>query len=338
MLDNLALWQDEALQHIAAADTLPALDAARVAFTGKKSPFADAMKALGTLPPDQRGARGQQLNACKALLTQAIDARAQVLADIALEQTLAQQRADMTLPAYTAPQGSIHPVAQVWYEVASYFAAQGFSQHSGPDIETEENNFDKLNIGATHPARGMHDTFYLQDHSLLRTHTSPVQVRAMQTHGAPLRLIAPGRTYRRDSDATHTPMFHQCEGLVIEPAAHLGHLKHVLMEFFRFFFQDNTLQVLFRTSYFPFTEPSFEVDIVRNGRVLEVAGAGIIHPQVLTNCGLNPQQHGGFAWGMGLDRLAMLKYNINDLRSLFDGDMRRCLHDNLLPTHSLEAL
>ena len=318
------------LARIAAADE-KALEALRIELTGKSSPLAESMRALGALPPAERTARGQALNVFKRTLEKALSDRASALAEAALEARLLAETFDVTLPAAPADYGSLHPVSQVMHEAERYFSALGFARAEGPDIESEANNFDLLNIGPDHPARGMHDTFYLpaeegEPRRLLRTHTSPVQIRAMLQHGAPLRIIAPGRTYRRDSDATHTPMFHQIEGLVIEPGIHIGHLKHTLSAFFRFFFADDRLKTVFRTSYFPFTEPSFEVDIVRDGRVLEVAGAGMVHPNVLQNTGIDPETHQGFAFGMGLDRLAMLKYGIGDLRSLFEGDLRCDIH------------
>ncbi len=330
--------EDELLGEIARAADLAALEAVRVAALGKKGRVSEQLAKLGTLPPEERKSFGQAVNAVKEKVGAALDQRKASLEDAALADRLVTERADITLPVRPGPeaQGRIHPVSQVFDECVEIFADMGFGVAEGPDIETDEMNFGKLNIPTEHPARQEHDTFYFAPKAdgtrlLLRTHTSPVQIRTMQTTKPPIRIIAPGRVYRCDSDQTHTPMFHQIEGLVIDETTHMGHLKWVLGEFCKAFFEVDEVKMRFRASHFPFTEPSAEVDIGaeaigKPGRWLEILGCGMVHPNVLRNCRLDPERYQGFAFGMGLDRLAMLKYGITDLRAFFAADLRWLRH------------
>ena len=326
---------------IAASEHSSALEELRVAILGKNGSLTQALKAMGALSPDERKARGAELNAVKQQVTDAIEARKSALAGAELNARLLTEKIDVTLPARPIPRGSIHPVTQVIEEITAIFADMGFSVALGPDIEDDAHNFDALNIPESHPARQMHDTFYLQGNgdgkTLLRTHTSPVQIRTMQSGKPPFRFIAPGSTYRCDSDLTHTPMFHQVEGFVIDKNIHMGHLKGCLTEFLKAFFELDEVPVRFRPSFFPFTEPSAEVDIgCKRSRDelkigagddwLEILGCGMVHPNVLKNCNLDPNEWQGFAFGMGVERLAMLKYGIPDLRTFFDSDIRWLSH------------
>jgi phenylalanyl-tRNA synthetase alpha chain len=310
------------------------------------------MRRLGALPSGERREAGAQLNALKDEISAAIDARAAILHRAALTERLAGERADVTLPVLTGPPGGadagrIHPISQTIDEVIAIFGEMGFVVAEGPHIETDFHNFTALNIPPEHPARQEHDTFYLPERPdgsrlVLRTHTSPVQIRTMQAQQPPLRIIVPGRTFRCDHDATHSPMFHQVEGLVIDRTSHMGHLKGCLIEFCRAFFDIDDLPVRFRPSYFPFTEPSAEVDIgcSRSGgelRIgagadwLEILGSGMVHPKVLQNCGIDPSEYQGFAFGMGIERVAMLKYGIPDLRTFYDSDLRWLRHYGFVP-------
>jgi phenylalanyl-tRNA synthetase alpha chain len=328
----------DVLAEVTLAADLAALDAVRVAALGKKGRVSELMMTLGSLPADERKAFGQTVNALKSRVTIALDARKVELETAALSARLATERADITLPVRLGlqAQGRIHPVSQVLDEVIEIFASMGFAVAEGPDIETDDNNFSKLNVPADHPARQEHDTFYFAQkpdgsRPLLRTHTSPVQIRTMLNQKPPIRIIAPGRVYRCDSDMTHTPMFHQIEGLVIDETTHMGHLKWTLEAFAKAFFEVDEVKMRFRASHFPFTEPSMEVDIGaeaigKPGQWLEILGCGMVHPNVLTNCGLDPNKYQGFAFGVGLDRLAMLKYGIPDLRQFFAGDVRWLSH------------
>ena len=297
------------------------------------------MAQIARIEPAQRKAYGAAVNAVKTKVSAALDARKAILDAEAVAARLASERADVTLPVRLGPlaEGRIHPVSQVFDEVAEIFADMGFAVAEGPDIESDDLNFTRLNIPADHPARQEHDTFYLSGAAadggrmLLRTHTSPVQIRTMMSQKPPIRIIAPGRVYRCDSDQTHTPMFHQIEGLVIDESTHLGHLKWVLEEFCKAFFEVDDVKMRFRASHFPFTEPSMEVDIDaaaigKPGRWLEILGAGMVHPNVIRNCGLDPEKYQGFAFGMGLDRITMLKYGIPDLRDMFSADLRWMKH------------
>ena len=335
---SLPKLETELLAEIAASADLAGLDAVRVSALGKKGRVSELMATLGSLPPDERKFFGQTVNALKTRVTEALDARKAALEGAALSARLTTERADITLPVRSGPeaQGRIHPVSQVLDEVIEIFASLGFSVAEGPDIETDDNNFTKLNVPADHPARQEHDTFYFAERPdgsrpLLRTHTSPVQIRTMLASKPPIRVIAPGRVYRCDSDQTHTPMFHQIEGLVIDETTHMGHLKWTLEAFAKAFFEVDEVKMRFRASHFPFTEPSMEVDIGaeaigKPGQWLEILGCGMVHPNVLTNCGLDPEKYQGFAFGVGLDRLAMLKYGIPDLRQFFAGDIRWLSH------------
>jgi phenylalanyl-tRNA synthetase alpha chain len=333
---------------IAAAPDLGALEAERVAALGKQGAVTQLLKTLGSMTPEQRQAEGPRIHGLRESVTAAIAARKAALEAEALERRLATETLDMTLPPAPAPQGSVHPVSQVMDELAEIFADLGFAVATGPEIEDDWHNFSALNIPESHPARAMHDTFYFPDRDaegrrmLLRTHTSPVQIRTMQTQKPPIYIIAPGRTYRSDSDATHTPMFHQVEGLVIDRGIHLGHLKWTLETFLKAYFERDDIVLRLRPSYFPFTEPSAEVDIgyrlVKGRRVLggdpnageggwmELLGSGMVHPKVIAACGLDPDEWQGFAFGCGIDRLAMLKYGMDDLRAFFDGDLRWLRH------------
>lgn len=327
----------EALQAIGGAATLETLEAERVRLLGKQGQVTALLKTLGGMSPEQRQSEGPRINGLREAVTTAIAERKAVLESAALEARLAAERIDLSLPAPEQPRGSVHPVSQVMDELAEIFADLGFAVATGPEIEDDWHNFTALNIPETHPARAMHDTFYFPDGKLLRTHTSPVQIRTMQNQKPPIRIIAPGRVYRSDSDATHTPMFHQIEGLVIDRGIHLGHLKWTLETFLKAFFERDDIVLRLRPSYFPFTEPSAEVDVgftwVKGRRVLggsegwmELLGSGMVHPRVLRNCGLDPDEYSGFAFGVGVDRLAMLKYGMDDLRAFFDGDLRWLRH------------
>jgi phenylalanyl-tRNA synthetase alpha chain len=335
---DLTKLESELLAEISGSGDLAALDAVRVSALGKKGRVSELMSKLGSLPSEERKGFGQTVNALKTKVAEALDARKATLETSALDERLKTERADVTLPVRLGPvsEGRIHPVSQVLDEVVEIFADMGFSVAEGPDIETDEMNFDKLNIPAEHPARQDHDTFYFSPKAdgsrlLLRTHTSPVQIRTMVSKKPPIRIIAPGRVYRMDSDQTHTPMFHQVEGLVIDETTHMGHLKWVLQEFCKAFFEVDEVKMRFRASHFPFTEPSMEVDIGaeaigKPGQWLEILGCGMVHPNVLRNCGLDPEKYQGFAFGVGLDRLTMLKYGIPDLRSFFSGDLKWLSH------------
>jgi phenylalanyl-tRNA synthetase alpha chain len=338
MPNDLSKLETELLTEIAGAADLAALDAVRVASLGKKGRVSELMSKLGSLPAEERKAFGAAVNAVKGKVTDALEARKGMLEAAALDERLATERADITLSVRVGPQGEgrIHPVSQVMDELIEIFADMGFSVAEGPDIETDENNFDKLNIPADHPARQDHDTFYFAPGAdgtrmLLRTHTSPVQIRTMMKQKPPIRIIAPGRVYRCDSDQTHTPMFHQIEALVIDETTHMGHLKWTIEEMCKAFFEVDEIKMRFRASHFPFTEPSMEIDIGADaigkpGKWLEIGGCGMVHPNVLRNCGLDPEKHQGFAFGMGIDRMAMLKYAVPDLRAFFSGDLKWLKH------------
>jgi len=335
---NLHALERELLGSIAGAGDLAGLEQVRIAVLGKKGCIAELMQTLGAMAPEERKGFGQAVNEIKARVSEALEARKASLEGDALSQRLASERADVTLPVRLGPvaDGRIHPVSQVYDECVEIFADMGFAVAEGPDIETDDLNFTRLNIPPEHPARQEHDTFYFnpkKDGSrlLLRTHTSPVQIRTMMARKPPIRVIAPGRVYRCDSDQTHTPMFHQIEALVIDETTHMGHLKWVLEEFCKAFFEVDEVKMRFRASHFPFTEPSMEVDvgteaIGRPGEWLEILGCGMVHPNVLRNCGLDPERYQGFAFGMGLDRIAMLKYGIPDLRTFFAADLRWLRH------------
>ena len=337
----MSLEQD-ILQQVASASDEAALEALRVATLGKKGSISEQMKALGAMSPEERKKAGAALNVLKDKVTEAIAARKAVLQEAQLEQRLASEKIDVTLPARAEPRGTVHPVSQVWEEVVQIFGDLGFAVAEGPHIEDDFHNFTALNIPPEHPARQEHDTFYFNEkpdgsRMVLRTHTSPVQIRTMLTQKPPIRIIAPGRTFRNDSDMTHTPMFNQIEGLVIDETTHMGHLKWILAEFCKSFFEVDDVKMRFRASHFPFTEPSMEVDINcswEGGQVkigqgsswLEILGSGMVHPNVIKAGGLDPDKYQGYAFGMGLDRIAMLKYGIPDLRAFFEADLRWLRH------------
>ena len=307
---------------IAAAGTLGELDEVRVRFLGRRGRITAESRAVGTLAPGLRPEAGKRLNDAMRAVRAALDARKAALAEQALRSRLASERIDVSLPGRSRPSGGLHPVTRTLERIAWLFRSIGFEVAEGPELEDEYHNFEALNIPAHHPARAMQDTFYFPDGRLLRTHTSPVQIRVMRSRRPPLRIIAPGRVYRCDSDQTHTPMFHQVEGLMVGEDVSFAHLKGILHDFLRRFFEADDLEVRFRPSYFPFTEPSAEVD-VRGGRGwLEVLGSGMVHPKVLENCGVDSERYTGFAFGMGVERLAMLRYGVDDLRSFFENDLR----------------
>jgi len=348
MTDQSAL-KAETLAAIAAAPNEAALENTRVAALGKKGSISALLATLGKMSPDDRKTAGAAINALRDEVNEALAARRAVLKASALEARLKTEALDVTLPVRPAgvESGRIHPITQVIDEVTAIFADMGFSIAEGPDIETDDYNFTKLNFPPGHPAREMHDTFFFQPDAtgarkLLRTHTSPVQVRTMLTQKPPIRIVCPGRTYRTDFDQTHTPMFHQVEGLVIDKTANLGNLKWVLEEFCKAFFEVPNVNMRFRPSFFPFTSPSVEVDIqcrrsggeIRFGEGedwLEILGCGMVHANVLRSCGIDPGEYQGFAWGMGIDRIAMLKYSLPDLRDLFDADLRWIQHYGFKP-------
>ncbi|MFM7084368.1 MAG: phenylalanine--tRNA ligase subunit alpha [Hyphomicrobium sp.] len=335
---DLALLENELLKEIKDAKNLEELESVRVSSLGKKGKISEAMAILGKLPPEERKSYGALINTLKSRVSEALDQCKTTLEALAIAERISSERADITLPVRLGPetQGRIHPVSHVLDECIEIFSNFGFEIAEGPDIETDDLNFTKLNIPADHPARQEHDTFYFHPKPdgtrlLLRTHTSPVQIRSMQTKKPPIRVIAPGRVYRSDSDQTHTPMFHQIEGLVIDETTHMGHLKWLLEEFTKAFFEVSEVKMRFRASHFPFTEPSMEVDIDtatigKPGQWLEILGCGMVHPKVLNNCQLDPEKYQGFAFGVGLDRLAMLKYGLTDLRAFFSADIQWLRH------------
>lgn len=341
---DIETLQTELMAAIDTAGTLEALEAVRVSALGKQGSVSALLKTMGGMSPEERQTQGPIINGLRESITSALTAKKTELETADLNRRLATERVDMTLPAPDAPRGTIHPVSQVMDELAEIFADMGFAVAEGPEIEDDWHNFTALNIPETHPARAMHDTFYFPDEMardgqkmVLRTHTSPVQIRTMTSQEPPIRIIAPGRVYRSDSDATHTPMFHQIEGLVIDKGIHLGHLKWTLETFLKAYFEREDVVLRLRPSYFPFTEPSVEVDVgysVINGKRviggsegwMEVLGSGMVHRKVIEACGLDPDVWQGFAFGTGVDRLAMLKYGMDDLRAFFDGDNRWLQH------------
>ncbi|WP_395782095.1 phenylalanine--tRNA ligase subunit alpha [Aquidulcibacter sp.] len=347
MTDIDTLSRDLFAQLDAAQDEA-AVELVRVNALGKKGSVSELLKGMGGMSPEERQTFGPLVNGLKQSLSDAIGIKKEALAQAALDARLLAERIDVTLPARPERRGKIHPIMQVFEEVQTIFADMGFSIAEGPDVEDDFHNFTALNFPPKHPARDMHDTFFFEEKEdgsrmLLRTHTSPVQVRTMLTQKPPIRIVAPGRTYRCDSDQTHTPMFHQIEGLVIEDGVHMGHLKGVLMDFMRAFFEIDDVDVRFRPHHFPFTEPSAEMDVRcdRSGGALkigtgtdwlEILGCGMVHPNVLRACGIDPDQYQGFAFGMGIDRLAMLKYGIPDLRDMFAADVRWLKHYGFEPS------
>jgi len=351
---DYAATGQEALSRIAGADDLDTLESLRIEFLGKQGSISGLLKTLGKLDPEERKIEGPKIQGLRESVTEALAARKDALETAALDARLAAETIDLSLPAPASPRGSVHPISQVMDELAEVFADLGFAVATGPEIEDDWHNFTALNMPESHPARAMHDTFYFPDRNdagremLLRTHTSPVQIRSMietakaNPGGAPLRIVAPGRVYRSDSDATHTPMFHQIEGLVIDKGIHLGHLKWTLEAFLKAFFERDDIVLRLRPSYFPFTEPSIEVDVGYSStggrRVvggsgdapghawMEVLGSGMVNRHVVTAGGFDRDEWQGFAFGIGVDRLAMLKYGMDDLRAFFDGDVRWLSH------------
>ena len=346
-MTDLSALDADLTARIAAAPDLAALDAVRVEALGKQGSVSALLKGMGALSPDQRREEGPRVNALRDRVQAAVAARREALEAQALDAQLAAEGVDLSLPAPPRRTGSVHPTMQVMDEVVAIFADLGFAVAEGPDIEDDFHNFTALNFPPKHPARETHDTFFLApdengERRVLRTHTSPVQVRTMMSGPPPYRIVAPGRTYRKDSDATHTPMFHQLEGLVIDRDIHMGHLKWTLTEFVRRFFETDEIVARFRPHHFPFTEPSAEMDIgcdrsggqIRIGGGddwLEVVGCGMVHPKVLRACGVDPDEWQGFAFGFGVDRLAMLKYAMPDLRELFAADTRWLAHYGFSP-------
>lgn len=351
-MENLENLKTEALNNISAAADLKSLEEIRIAVMGKKGSLTEQMKSLGSLPLEEKIAMGKSLNVVKVEIEKALEERKSVLEEKALNEKLAAEKVDITLPVRPETQGRIHPVSKIYEEVVAIFGQMGFDVANGPDIEDQFHNFNALNMPANHPARQMQDTFYLNDNPekpfdmdtayVIRTHTSGMQIRTMEKQQPPIRIIAPGRTYRSDYDATHTPMFHQVEGLVIDKNITLAHLKGCLYDFMKAFFELDELPVRYRPSYFPFTEPSAEMDIgclktkteLKIGAGtdwLEVLGCGMVHPNVLKAGGINPDEYQGFAFGIGIDRLAMLKYGIPDLRTFFDSDVRWLKHYGFTP-------
>lgn len=313
---------DAAETDIGAATDLPALDSVRVAYLGKKGVLTARLKDLSKLPTEDRPAAGQEINRAKQRLQEQLNLRREALEGAALEAKLAAEAVDVTLPGRGQELGGRHPVMRTLARIEKIFYNAGFTVRSGPEIEDEYHNFSALNIPENHPARAMHDTFYLPGGKLLRTHTSPVQIRSMVKEGAPIRVIAPGRVYRCDSDNTHTPMFHQVEGLVVDRDISFANLKAVLHQFVEAFFERDA-ELRFRPSYFPFTEPSAEVDVMwEKGKWLEILGCGMVHPNVLNEAGVDSEEFTGYAFGIGVERLAMLRYGVNDLRKFFENDMR----------------
>jgi phenylalanyl-tRNA synthetase alpha chain len=348
-MTDIRTLEHDTLAAIAAANDEASLDAVRIAALGKAGSVSGLLKSLGGMAPDERKEQGPLINGLRDRVSAAMASRKQALTDAALNARLASERIDVSLPVREGPEacGRLHPISQVIDEITAIFGDMGFSIAEGPDVETDDLNFTKLNFPEGHPAREMHDTFFFAPdkggkRKLLRTHTSPVQVRTMLAQQPPIRVICPGRTYRCDSDQTHTPMFHQVEGLVIDKGSHMGHLKWILQEFCKAFFEVRDVTMRFRPSFFPFTEPSVEVDIQcsrKGGEIrfgegedwLEILGCGMVHPNVLRNVGIDPDVYQGFAWGMGIDRIAMLKYGMPDLRPFFEADVRWLQHYGFRP-------
>ena len=353
-MSDLSTLADDLTTAVDTAPDLAALEAVRVSALGKQGSISVLLKSLGAMSPNERRERGPQINGLRDTVQARIAARREALEAAALEAQLASERLDLTLPPPPRRRGSLHPTLRTLDEMVAIFAEMGFAVAEGPDIEDDWHNFTALNFPPKHPAREMHDTFFLQpdengERKVLRTHTSPVQVRTMMSQAPPVRIIAPGRTYRCDSDQTHTPMFHQMEGLVIDRAIHMGHLKWTLDTFVERFFETAGVTTRFRPHHFPFTEPSAEMDVqcdrsggqIRIGTGsdwLEVVGCGMVHPKVLTNCGLDPAEWQGFAFGFGIDRLAMLKYGMPDLRDMFASDVRWLKHYGFSPFAALPPL
>jgi phenylalanyl-tRNA synthetase alpha chain len=334
MLEKLQLIQNDIFTNISHTTNLQELEDLRVEALGKNGDLTALLKTLGTLEPSERPKMGGEINKVKKQVQEHIATKKQELEIVALQQQLEKEKIDVTLPSREYSQGTLHPITITLKQIEDIFARSGFSVETGPEIEDDFHNFSALNIPKHHPARAMHDTFYFDGGNVLRTHTSPVQIRTMEKHNAPIRIIAPGRVYRCDSDITHTPMFHQVEGLIVDEHANFAQLKGLLIDFLRLFFDKNDLKVRFRPSYFPFTEPSAEADIecvmcggdgcrvCSNTGWLEVLGCGVVHPNVLEAVKIDNKKYTGLAFGMGIERLAMLKHGVGDLRLFFENDMR----------------
>ena len=320
-MEDAAKLLEKGREEIAACTDLAGLDAIRVRYLGKKGLLTELLKGLGRLPAEERPAAGQDINEAKQTLQSELAARKEHLEAAREQSDIESQRLDVSLPGRGETLGGLHPITRTMRRMEAIFRQAGFEVHTGPEVEDEFHNFEALNIPEHHPARAMHDTFYFGDGRLLRTHTSPVQIRSMRSQGAPIRLIAPGRVYRCDSDQTHSPMFHQLEGLVVDRGVSFAHLKSVLHDFLERFFE-RRMRVRFRPSYFPFTEPSAEVDVEWGEGWLEVLGCGMVHPRVLEFGDIDPEEFTGYAFGMGVERLAMLRYGVHDLRLFFDNDLR----------------
>ena len=341
-MDNIENLTAEILGQIEKASDLNTLEEIRVSALGKKGRLTEQMKTLGTMSPEERKTAGQALNVAKDKIAGAIDTKKVALEKAEMDKRLASETIDVSMPIRPSQQGRIHPVSQVMEEMLTIFAQMGFDLAEGPDIEDDWHCFEALNFPKNHPARQMQATFFMGNDNVLRTHTSPVQIRTIENKKPPIRIVAPGRTYRCDYDMTHTPMFHQIEGLVVDKATNMGHLKGCLLEFMKKFFETDDVSLRFRPSFFPFTEPSAECDVgcsrengefkIESGKGwIELLGCGMVHPNVLRNCGLDPDEYQGFAFGCGIDRFAMLKYGIPDLRSFFEADMRWMKHYGFLP-------
>ena len=321
-MQNLEEIQKEALELFQTVDTIVDLEQAKARYFGKSGALTELLKQLGKLSAEERPAAGGRINQVKQVLEQALKDRKDAIQSLALQSQLASEALDVTLPGRGSATGGLHPVTLTMQRIEKLFHSIGFEIAEGPEIETDFHNFTALNIPEDHPARAMHDTFYVDAKHVLRTHTSPVQVRYMESNQPPLKIIAPGRVYRVDSDATHSPMFHQVEGLWVDENISFANLKGVVQDFLQRFFERDDMQVRFRPSFFPFTEPSAEMDVSWNGGWLEIGGCGMVHPSVLKNVGVDSEKYIGFAFGLGVERLAMLRYGVNDLRLFFENDLR----------------
>lgn len=321
-MDQLNQLIDQAKKDFASCSKLAELDHIKSKFLGKSGPITEAMKSLASLSPEEKPKKGAEINQVKKQIETLLETRKQEISNLELNEKLEKEKIDVTLPSRPKMKGSLHPVMNTIDEISSIFHGIGFDVADGPEIEDDFHNFTALNIPESHPARAMHDTFYVNKEYVLRTHTSPVQIRYMENNTPPIQIISPGRVYRVDSDATHSPMFHQVEGLVINEDVNFANLKGVVQSFLQSFFEDENLTIRFRPSYFPFTEPSAEIDMSWNDGWLEIGGCGMVHPNVLKHVNIDPEMYQGFAFGLGVERLTMLKYGINDLRHFFNHDLR----------------
>ena len=321
-MDELNQLIDQAKKDFASCSKLAELDHIKSKFLGKSGPITEAMKSLASLSPEEKPKKGAEINQVKKQIEALLETRKQEISNLELNEKLEKEKIDVTLPSRPKTKGSLHPVMNTIDEISTIFHGIGFDVADGPEIEDDFHNFTALNIPESHPARAMHDTFYVNKEYVLRTHTSPVQIRYMENNTPPIQIISPGRVYRVDSDATHSPMFHQVEGLVINEDVNFANLKGLVQSFLQSFFEDENLTIRFRPSYFPFTEPSAEIDMSWNDGWLEIGGCGMVHPNVLKHVNIDPEMYQGFAFGLGVERLTMLKYGINDLRHFFNHDLR----------------